>query len=59
MRKDEEAKKQTVKISYEEFEKMAQSLIYYLNQRIKTDPSLEESFKKTIDFLIYFFVFTN
>ena len=43
MRKDEEAKRATVKISYEEFEKMAQSLIYYLTQRIKADPALEES----------------
>ena len=43
MRKDEEAKRATVKISYEEFEKMAQSLIYYLTQRIKADPTLEES----------------
>ena len=43
MRKDEEAKRATVKISYEEFEKMAQRLIYYLTQRIKADPALEES----------------
>jgi molybdopterin synthase catalytic subunit len=43
MRRDEEAKRQTVKISYEEFEKMAQSLIYYMNKRIKEDSSLEES----------------
>lgn len=51
MRKDEEAKKQIVKISYEEFEKMAQTFIYYLNQRIKEEGQVEESIEDFVYFV--------
>lgn len=50
-RREEEAKKQSIKLSYEEYEKMAQAFIYYFREKLKENPEIEESI---VFFLIFF-----